>query len=70
MQVITDVTEMDTSSVSPHEDTNSNNSFSLSGEDEFDSIVGTIDVNEATIVNSQRKADGAVQLREEFSDHV
>ena len=43
------MTEMETSSVSPQKDTDSNNdSFSLSGEDEFDSIVGTIDINEAT----------------------
>ena len=43
-----DVTEMETSSGSPSKDSDSNNdSFSLSGEDEFDSIVDSVDVNEA-----------------------
>ena len=46
-----DMTAMETSSGSSSKsiDGDSNNdSFSLSGDDEFDSIVGTIDVNEAT----------------------
>ena len=44
-----DVTAMKTSPASPPKDSDSNNnSFSFSGEEEFDSIVGTVDINEAT----------------------
>ena len=39
---------METSSSLASNNVDNNDSFSLNGDDEFDSIVGTVDVNEAT----------------------
>ena len=43
-----DLTTMETSSSLASNNIDNNDSFSLNGDDEFDSIVGTVDVNEAT----------------------
>ena len=43
-----DLTTMETSSSLASTNVDNNDSFSLNGDDEFDSIVGTVDVNEAT----------------------
>ena len=60
-----DVTEMETSSGSPSKDSDSNNdSFSLSDEEEVDSIVGSIDVNEATKTYMLAEKFGNTQFKD------
>ena len=43
-----DLATMKTSSRLASNNVDNNDSFSLNGDDEYDSIVGTVDVNEAT----------------------